>query len=117
MTLLSKADILKIQDLKYKDVNVPEWGGTIRLSSLSGTARAQFEASIIDKDGKVSYKNMKLKLVAASIVDSQGNLMFDDSTLDQLGKKSATVIDRLYSIVEEINVIGDDNVEDLAKNS
>ena len=39
MTLLSKSAILCANDLQTEDVDVPEWGGTVRVRSFTGRER------------------------------------------------------------------------------
>ena len=43
MTLLSKTAILCANDLKTEDVDVPEWGGAVRVRSFTGRARDAFD--------------------------------------------------------------------------
>lgn len=62
--LLTREQILKAQDRTYKDVSCPEWGGKVRIQSLSGAERDQFEESILgqkSKDGtrEVVTKNLR----------------------------------------------------------
>ena len=47
MTLLSKTAILCANDLQTEDVEVPEWGGAVRVRSFTGRERDAFEASMV----------------------------------------------------------------------
>ena len=40
--LLNKEQIQSVSDLETQDVEVPEWGGTVRLKSLTGAERDRF---------------------------------------------------------------------------
>ena len=51
MTLLSKTAILAAQDLQTEDVEVPEWGGAVRVRSFTGRERDVFEAGMIRGEG------------------------------------------------------------------
>lgn len=119
--LLTKDQILAAEDLKTVDVDVPEWGGTVRVSMMSGAARDAYEDSIIDFDakGKVTrnLKNARAKLCAASIIDESGNLMFSEKEIDALGRKSAEALNRVFTAAQKLNALSDEQVEDLAKNS
>ena len=42
MSLLSKEAILAAQDLPSEDVEVPEWGGTVRVRGLDGKGRDEY---------------------------------------------------------------------------
>ena len=62
MTLLSKTAILAENDLKSEDIEVPEWGGAVRVRSFTGRERDTFEASTVRGDGKdrkVDLTNMR----------------------------------------------------------
>ena len=47
MTLLSKTAILTANDLQTEDVEVPEWGGAVRVRSFTGRERDAFESSMV----------------------------------------------------------------------
>ena len=46
MTLLTKSAILAANDLKTQDVDVPEWGGAVRVRAFSGRERDAFEQAV-----------------------------------------------------------------------
>lgn len=116
MTLLSKQDILGSQDAKTQELDVPEWGGKVRVSTMSGFARDRFEASCIGKNGGVKHDNIRAKLVAACLIDDKGELLFTEKDVTALGKKSCSALDRIFAAAQTLNGIGDDEVEALAKN-
>ena len=47
MSLLSKTAILTANDLQTEDVEVPEWGGAVRVRSFTGRERDAFESSMV----------------------------------------------------------------------
>ena len=116
MDILTKADILKAVDNRTKKVDCPEWGGSVLVSTMSGFARDQFEGSIVGKGGGTNTTNIRAKLAVATVVDEQGNLIFNEKDIAALGKKSAVALDRIFSASQELNKITDDDVEDMAKN-
>lgn len=116
MSLLSKQDILKNADSKTIDMDVPEWGGSVRITTMSGFARDRFESSVIGKNGGVNHVNIRAKLVAACLVDDKGELMFKEKDIDALGRKSCKALDRIFEEAQKLNGIGDTEIEDLAKN-
>lgn len=113
---LTRDEILQAADTKFIEVEVPEWGGSVKLASMSGKARDAFETSILNKTGGVNTVNLRAKLVAASIVDNNGNLIFGDSDIEALGKKSYLALDRVFNEAQKLNAIGQKEVEELAKN-
>jgi hypothetical protein len=116
MSLLSKEQILSTSDAKTVSLYIEEWGGDVIISTMSGHARDQFEASLVGKNGGTNLQNIRAKLAAATIVDEQGNLMFTDKDVAALGKKSAAALDRVFSASQKLNRISDGDVEELAKN-
>jgi hypothetical protein len=122
MGLLSREQILKAKDRTYQDVKCPEWGGVVRIQSLSGLERDIFEESILgqkNKDGsrEVIVKNLRAKLVALSAIDKDGNLIFSLDDVMVLGDKNAAPLDRLFSMAQKLSGISKDDVEELTKNS
>lgn len=120
MALLTKQEILNAQDRKTEDVDVPEWGGTLRLRCLSGAERDAFEASLTKGEGKnrkLDLVNVRARLVALSAVDESGGRLFDDNEVALLGAKSAAALDRAYAVAQRLSGLTDKDVEQLEKNS
>jgi hypothetical protein len=115
--LLTKEQILKAHDIKTIDVDVPEWGGVIRLSQVMGCARDRWEESFFDGKGNRVKENFRARMLSMSIVDEDGNLMFSMDDINELGKKSAVVLDRLFAESRKLNAVTDEDIEELAKNS
>ncbi len=116
MALLTKDQILKQDDLKSEIVSVPEWGGDVRVCTMSGFARDRFEAGITGKNGGMNMQNIRAKLAAATIVDEEGKLLFDENDIIKLGNKSCAALDRVFAAAQRLNLITNDDVEVLAKN-
>ncbi len=112
MNILSKDAILAADDLLRETVNVPEWGGEVLVRTMSGTDRDAFEASLIEKDGRM--ENVRARLVSLTLCDAQGDRLFDDSEIVALGRKSARALDRVFSVAQRLNGIGVEQV-DIAK--
>ena len=116
MAILSKQEILEAKDVKTKTIEVPEWGGEVIISTMSGFARDRFEASLTGKNGGMNMTNVRAKLVAATLVDEKGSLLFSEDEVLKLGKKSSTALDRIFAEAQKLNAIGDSELEELAKN-
>ncbi len=117
--LLTKEQILASDDLKYEEMEVPEWGGTVRIRTMTGTERDEFEASVFEtkgKDSKVNLQNFRSKLIAKTLVDDKGIRIFADGDIEVLGKKSSKALDRVFTVAQRLNGIGQKEVEDLTKN-
>jgi len=118
MSLLTRDQVDNADDLPYEDVPVPEWGGTVRLRTLTGAERDAFEASVVSQNGtnrRVNLKNVRARLVGLSLVDEEGNRLYADADVPKLGKKSAKVLDRLFSKAQKLSGLTDDDVEELVE--
>lgn len=116
---LTAADILKNDDTLREKVFVPEWGGFVYVSTMSGTAKDMYESLCLEYvGGKMKQKegNIRAKLIAASVTDEAGNLMFKASQVEALGKKSARALDRVFEVASRLNAVTNDDVKELAKN-
>ena len=100
MGLLSRDDIFAADDLKYDEVEVPEWGGSVRVRGLTGTERDSFESSLIDaKRDAMKLDNVRAKLVAKCAVDENGARLFTDADVRELGRKSGIGLNRVSSVM------------------
>ena len=120
MTLLSKTAILAAQDLQTEDVEVPEWGGAVRVRSFTGRERDAFEASMVrgeGRDRKVDLTNMRARLVGLTVIDETGQRLFTDEEVDLLGAKSGAALDRVFAVAQKLNGLSGADVEELSKNS
>ena len=103
MPLLSRESILTADDLKTVDVPVPEWGGEVRIRSLTGTQRELFGRSLLGADGKPTGEGYNLKLVAVSVVQEDGTLAFTLDDVQILGTKSDVALERVVDAIETLN--------------
>ena len=118
--LLNKEAILNAQDLQHEDVFVEEWKGTVRVRALTGAERDAFEASIVEGKGKnvkTNLKNIRAKLVALTVIDENGERLFNDHEAQVLGTKSASALDKVFEVAQRLSGLRDEDVEELAKNS
>ena len=125
MTLLNFDDIVDSQDKEYQDVDVPEWGGTVRIATMSGEDRDRWELSMMQADDS-SERGFKLnfdaysrvRLVAMCLVDDNFNRIFvTKEQIEKLSQKSGKVMDLLYDVAQRVNGITDEDIDDLEKNS
>ncbi len=104
--MLTKEQILKAQDLPFKEVEVPEWGGTVRVRTMTAGERDAFEASIYeqtDSGMKFNRDHFRAKSVARCLVDEKGERLFADKEIVSLSGKSAKALNRLFEVAQELN--------------
>lgn len=114
MPLLTKAEILSAADLPTEDVPVPEWGGTVRVKTLTAGELAAFQDQFAN--GTRSIRVVRERLAAATIVDESGNRVFSDDDVAALSAKSGAALDRVFAAASKLNAITGRDVEQLAKN-
>lgn len=115
---LNRDDILGVKDIEIEKVDVPEWHGSVFVKGMSGTERDRFEASIVEqrgKNAKVSMLNIRAKLAAESICDEDGEKLFSVEDVVDLGKKSASALQRIFDVAQRLSGITDDDVEELSE--
>lgn len=116
---LTRADILGADDRPTKDVEVPEWGGTVKVRALSGAERDAWEASIVQLgpggSQRVDLENMRARLVALSCVDEEGNRIFTEEDAVLLGQKSAAALERVWVEAQSLSGLTDADIEELAE--
>lgn len=120
MGLLTKEQIWAAHDLRTVDVSVPEWGGEVRVKTLTGSERDQYEAeSVKTNKGRreVNMSNMRARLIAMCAVDDQGQLLFTRADVMKLGQKSAAALERVFEAAAKLNGMTDEDMEELAGNS
>lgn len=118
--LLTRDQILEAVDLDFEVVEVPEWGGKVRVRALTGTERDAFESSLVASSGKVQKvdtQNIRAKLCSLTMVDSEGAQLFGMKDVAILGAKSAAALDRVYEVASRLSKISKEDVEELEGNS
>ncbi|WP_306186976.1 hypothetical protein [Streptomyces sp. MK5] len=119
MAYLSAEQILDADDLPWEDVDVPEWGGTVRVRGMSGTDRDKFEAAMLSKDMQSVSKDTALeryraRLAAACLVDENGRRMFrSDAEIKRLGEKSAQALQRVVDVASRLSGLTQEDQDEL----
>jgi hypothetical protein len=119
MGFLTREAILEADDTRYETVACPEWGGDVRLRSISGAKRDQYEASLVEERGasrKMNLRNARAKLIILCAVDESGRQLFSSEDLRQLGNKNAAPLDRLFDAARKLTGMSEDDVKELTEN-
>jgi len=120
MNYLNREQILNADDVDYREVECPEWGGVVLIRSLSGTERDAFEAESLVQKGKssqVNLRNVRARLAARCIVSERGGKeIFSPADVVSLGKKSAAALDRVFSAAMELSGLTPADVQELVEN-
>lgn len=115
--VLDRETILEADDASYELVPVPEWGGEVRVRSLTGWERDQYESSINIQQGggksKLNLLNARAKLAALVCVGDDGNRLFSDDDALALGKKSAFALNRIFDVATKLSGLSESDVQEL----
>lgn len=110
---LTREQILEADDMKIREVDVPEWGGITYIRTLSTKAYAEYIKTIVNDDGEPRKDNYIAKYCAFVICDSKGELLFAIEDVGALGKKYSAVMARIFDEAKKLN--GED-IGELVKN-
>lgn len=119
MTLLTRDQILEAEDFEFEDVEVPAWGGTVRVRALSGAERDHFEGSIVEQRGKktrFNMANLRARLVALAVIDDKGKRLFSNKDVEALGKKNANALNSVFEVAQRLAGLKDEDLEELTEN-
>ena len=112
---LTADSIFAAEDFNYADVECPEWGGTVRVRSLSGGQRSVITQRIQVKE----TDELEELLTVMGVVNEDGARIFTNKDIEALKKKSNAPISRIAKKIMEISGIGnaDEAVNEAKKNS
>jgi len=114
MKFLSRDEILARDDLSFADVDVPEWGGTVRVRMLRAVDRARLIAALAGHSDKKNAPNDWIeRMVVACAVDESGNPLFTEKDMPELGKKSSKALQRIFDKADELNTVTPNSMEQL----
>lgn len=114
--MLTKEQILSVSDIKTEQIDVPEWGGSVKIKVMTGTERDAFEQSVVEGQ-KTDLRNIRARFCSIIIVDDDGKRLFTDADISALGKKSGTALGRIFDAGQKINCLTKDDFKELEKNS
>jgi hypothetical protein len=120
--ILSKMDIVQCNDRVLELVEVPEWGGSVYVRSMTAAERSRIEgdaAKFKETKGKDSSfaQTFTVRMAGLCVCDEQGNRLFSDSEFDLLRQKNALAVSRVAEVAQRLNGFSKADVEALEKNS
>ena len=121
MSDLTKEQILAASDVQVDRVDVPAWGGSVYVRTMTGKESDRLYQSIIDpKTHKVSIELMegyKARQAVVFLSDAQGNRLFTDDEADAVSGKLHLVLETICEAGRRVNKMDEDDVDGLEKNS
>lgn len=113
--MLTKESILELCKLNTQEMDIPEFGGVIRIRELTleDVSRIYRETQECD-EGERGYQDI-LRTVAAGMIDENDNPVFTVEQISGLSKRYSEVVVRIYRAIGELSNVN--KVEELEKNS
>ena len=112
MPLLDRASILQAQDIQTQEVQVPEWGGVIRVRSMTLAERNEFARRATAEDKVI----VSAWLVSVLAVDGDNAPLFRAEDVHELERRNFRAVDRVVQAILEVNGITEKKVEEAGKN-
>jgi hypothetical protein len=118
---LTKEQILAAEDLKHEDVEVSEWGGVVRIKTMTGAERDAYDQvsypNVENNDPAFDWENFRARLLSFCLVDDSGERLFTGvDEVKALGRKSHAAIERCFKVAKRLNGIGAEVQEALKGN-
>lgn len=121
---LTKDQILAADDLERGKVNVPEWAppGTnaadacVYVRTLACDERAKFQKWLREHPDHTNAEIGPV-LTALCAADEQGNRLFTNEDATALAAKSWRAVEAVATAAWKVNLLGQAEVEEIAKNS
>lgn len=122
--ILSKKDILSVDDREYVEMEVTEWGGSIRIYVMSLRERMVLEGLVGKKAEKKNVKADKtsseqekiMYLLRICLKDKDGSNMFDENEVSMLLDKDSKVVYRIFEKCISVNNLGSANTGTASSN-
>lgn len=100
--------ILAVDDRPHEDVEVTEWGVTVRIRGLSGEAAERFARRFGSGDGEEVPEGIMPDLLIRTLEDPDtGERIFGESDLAVLSAKSGKVTAELFAVAQRLSGLGD----------
>ncbi|MCP4475382.1 MAG: hypothetical protein GY821_12620 [Gammaproteobacteria bacterium] len=112
---LTKEQIKKADDLETKEVEA--WGGKVLVKALTGAEREELRKETVNKEGEEDLLAIIINLVSLTVVDENKNRIFNKEDIEDLEKKSAKELDKVFKVAQELSGLGAGVTEEIEKNS
>ena len=106
-----RAAILGADDLPKEPVDVP-WNLDEKLyvRGLTASEKDRWMARTMPNGEFAWSNNLTAELVAMTLVDEDGNRIFEDADAEALGKKGAAVLSALFAVAMRLSGLSEDEV-------
>ncbi len=96
--ILTWQEILEAQDLPVDEIEVPEWGGKVKIRALTQGEAGEIIKRVTEAEGPQFELQERLMVRFGLVEPAVG-----DDALDQLVEKSASAISRVAAAVDQLS--------------
>ena len=121
--VISRDVFLNTQNLMPReDVPIPEFGegAVIPVHGMTAGDRSKYEKGFMSKGGKTNDEKLiefRQRLVVACCRDDDGKQIFTEADVVAVGKKSATLMERIVDACQRLSGMSKQDIEETIKNS
>jgi hypothetical protein len=102
--MLTRDEILALDDLPRQEVKIPEWKGSVYVRALTGEERDKLER-MITKDS-VS----RAGIVALCVVDEKGERLFKEADVAKLAGKHGRALEKIVNAALRFNALTEEAI-------
>jgi len=113
MSYLTLEQIKEVDDIDTVDVEIPEWGGTVKVRGMSGRQRSNLEQKI---SNNAPIGELKMSLITSCTLGEKGDPLFTPADKKWLQEKGAGPIETIFSEICKLSGITEQDVEDAEGN-
>jgi hypothetical protein len=97
---LTKEDILGLPDVPEKEINIEEWGFSIKIKGMSKGMAVKLGRLLKEED--LDAFQYQIELLKECVSDPE----LDDDLITELYKKDSKVVDKIFVEISNINGVG-----------
>lgn len=111
--MLTAEQILEVKDLNEKDIEVKEWGGSIKIREFTAKQRQEFTKAFAED---IASDEALVKIVSLAAIKEDGSPLFTEEQAQQLKEKSGVILERLAEEVLKLNGLNQNAAKDAKGN-
>jgi len=113
---LLRDKILSADDTTSQMVEVPEWGATIEVRSMTGAARAKIMALATTETGEADIARVYPEVIIGCAFDPEtGEPLFTSEDREMLMQKNASALDKVATVASELSGFTEKSVDKAGK--
>lgn len=105
--ILTYEEIISAEDIRNQTLDIPEWGGAVRLRTFTKDVELAMRSQARGPDGSVDSEKLEMLMLVYGVVEPE--LTYE--MIPHLRTKNAAVIDRILAGIVELNRLGGDAID------